>query len=68
MLAMPNLAIHLGYHRPAGTRQPVGTSPPLPIPGSIAGGGKRIARKARYPNDKLPIRSSVSYSYAQLLL
>jgi hypothetical protein len=32
-LAMPNLAIHLGYHRPAGTRQPVGTLPPLPIAG-----------------------------------
>src|SRR5271170_2688797 len=33
MLAMPNLATHPGYHRPAGTRPPVGTLPPLPIAG-----------------------------------
>ena len=36
MLATPNLAIHLGCHRPAGLRQPVGALPPLPIPGFSA--------------------------------
>ena len=66
-LAMPNLGIHLGYHRPAGTRQPVDTLPPLSISGFIASGCKRIASTMQYPDDKLPVRSPVSYSYAQLL-
>ena len=30
MLAMSNLAIHLGYHRLTGARQPAGTLPPCP--------------------------------------
>jgi hypothetical protein len=66
-LAMPNLAIHLGYHRPGGPQQPVAAFLPLPIPEFITGGCTRIARKVRYPDDQFPIRSSLSYSYAQLL-
>src|SRR5271154_4835497 len=46
---MPNLAIYLGYDRPAGTRQLAGTLPPLPIPGFIAGGCDRIPSKYGIP-------------------
>jgi hypothetical protein len=68
---MLNLAIYLSYRRPASTRQPAGTSPRIaarPSPGlSLAAAIESHARYGIDPDDKLPIRSSVSYSYAQLL-
>ena len=62
-LAMPNLAIHLGYHWPAGSPRIAAPA----HPGFIAGSCDRIPRKVRDPDDKLPIRSYTSYRYARLL-
>jgi hypothetical protein len=44
-----------------------GGVPALPIRGFLLAAGDRIPRKTRDPDVKLPIGSSVSYSYAQFL-
>ena len=41
--------------------------PALPIPGLPLPAGVRVPRKVWEPDVKFPIRSSVSYSYAQFL-
>ena len=69
-LAMPKLAIHVGHHRPVGWGGRPGDHgrvPALPIPGFPVTAGDRVPRKVREPDVKLPICSSVSYSYAQFL-
>ena len=67
MLAMPNLAIHLGYHQLAGPRQQVGGSRPCPSRGLSPVAASESHERCGIRHDELPMRSSVSYSYAQLL-
>src|SRR5215472_6577378 len=56
MLAMPNLAIHLGYHWPAGTRQPAGTMPSLPSRGlSLATAGESHRRYGVLKTSRLSV-------------
>src|SRR5215469_10733060 len=56
MLAMPNLAIHLGYHWPAGTREPAGTLPSLPSRGlSLATAGESHRRYGVLKTSRLSV-------------
>ena len=53
---MPNLAIHLGYHWPAGTRQPAGTLPSLPSRGlSLATAGESHRRYGVLKTSRLSV-------------
>ena len=69
-LAMSQLAIYLGYHRATsrgGRSADRGGLPSLPARGFPLAAADRIPRNVRDPDAESPIRSSMSYSYAQFL-
>ena len=61
MLAMPNLAIHPGYHRPAGTRQPGRHIAASPCPG----GYHRQPRSN--PTEGMVSRRQVAYPFFRVV-
>ena len=70
-LATSKLAIYVGYHEPVGMRQTTGRSRRIAVAAHTGFSRGLLVIKSqgrlRDPDVKLPIGSSVSYSYAQFL-